>query len=348
MSNGIKLSDYHFNGLSNWYHLPQQLSLSYKNNYIVFDFIGIGLNQTENIQYQYQLEGLDEHPGSLTTQTSASFGNLPAGNYTFVVKAMNSDGYWSKEFKYTFSIRPPWWKTWWFRLVLIIASVLLLFLGSRFIYRYTLRKQRADLEKQLAVEYERQRISSDLHDEIGSTLSSINIYAGLAKKDSNNSSHLDSITKNINEVVNKLDDLVWSINPRYDALASIENRLYAYAEPASKAKGISFKIENNLMQAEIKLSAQIKHNIYLVSKELINNAIKHSGCKQIRVNLSQQKNNFIFSVADDGCGFDKNTINGNRNGLYNILLRVSAMGGTILTETGPGEGTKTTITIPVQ
>ncbi|MBK6381114.1 MAG: hypothetical protein IPF72_16095 [Chitinophagaceae bacterium] len=149
LSNGIKLSDFHFNGLSNWYHLPMQLSLSYKNNYIVFDFIGIGLNQTQDIQYQYQLEGLDEGQGSLTTQTSASYGNLPAGNYTFVVKAMNSDGYWSKEFKYAFSIRPPWWKTWWFRLVLILSSVLLLFLGSWFIYRYTLRKQRADLEKNL-------------------------------------------------------------------------------------------------------------------------------------------------------------------------------------------------------
>ncbi|MBK6381113.1 MAG: hypothetical protein IPF72_16090 [Chitinophagaceae bacterium] len=103
-----------------------------------------------------------------------------------------------------------------------------------------------------------------------------------------------------------------------------------------------------MIQAEIKLSAQVKHNIYLVSKELINNAIKHSGCKQIRVNLGQQKNNFIFSVEDDGCGFDKITINGDRNGLHNILLRVSAMGGTILTETGPGEGTKATITIPVQ
>ena len=347
LSNGIEVSDFYFDGLSNWYNLPQHLSLSYKNNFIIFDFIGINTGQAQNVKYQYKLEGIDENLNSITAQTSASYGNLPAGDYTFRIKAMNSDGYWSNEFKYSFTIRPPWWKTWWFRILTVVASLAFVFFIGRFIYIYKLRKQRMAMEKQLAVQYERQRISSDLHDEIGSTLSSINIYAGLAKKESNDSPHLDSITQNINEVVNKLDDLVWSINPKYDALASIESRLYAYAAPAAKAKGILFKIENNLLQAEIKLSAQIKHNIYLIAKELINNAIKHSGCKHIQVSLSQQKNNFVFSVCDDGFGFNKTTVRDDRNGLNNIVLRVSAMHGTITTETGMENGTQTTISIPV-
>ena len=347
LSNGIEVSDLHFKGLSNWYNLPQHLSLSYKNNYIIFDFIGINISQSQNVKYQYKLEGIDDNLNSITTQTSASYGSLPAGNYTFRVKAMNSDGYWSNEFKYSFTIRPPWWKTWWFRIMIVVALVGFVFFFGRFIYIYKLRKQRVAMEKQLAVQYERQRISSDLHDEIGSTLSSINIYAGLAKKESDNYSHLDSITQNINDVVNKLDDLVWSINPKYDALGSIETRLYAYAAPAAKAKDISFKIENNLLQAQIKLPAQIKHNIYLIAKELINNAIKHSGCKHIQVSLSQQKNNFIFSVCDDGCGFIKTTVRDDRNGLNNIVLRVSAMHGRITTETGMENGTQTTISIPV-
>ncbi|MBK8611713.1 MAG: hypothetical protein IPL84_17705 [Chitinophagaceae bacterium] len=346
LGNGIMVSDFRFDGLSNWYNLPDHLSLSYKNNFISFDFIGITMSQPQNVKYRYKLEGMDKNWSALTSNGSAPYGNLPQGTYTFKVKAMNDMGYWSKEFNYTFTIRPPWWKTWWFRIMTIVWFLAIIFFIGRFIYTYKLRKERVAMEKQLAVQSERQRISSDLHDDIGSTLSSINIYAGLAKKDLNKNAHLDSITQNINAVVNKLDDLVWSINPKYDALSSIESRLNAYAEPLATAKKIIFKIENNFPLANIKIPAQIKHNIYLIAKELINNAIKHSDCKNIHVNFNQKNKNFIFSVSDDGIGFNKAEIGVGRNGLNNIFDRVSAMKGTLNTGTNNGNGTKTIISIP--
>ena len=126
LGNGVTVSNFNFDGLTKWYTLPDNLSLAYNNNYLTFNFIGITMNQPKNVKYQYILEGLDENWSAITNRTEAPYGNLPQGRYTFKVKAMNSEGYWSNEFNYTFTIRPPWWKTWWafgIYFITIIGSV---------------------------------------------------------------------------------------------------------------------------------------------------------------------------------------------------------------------------------
>ena len=113
LGNGVSVGSFEFDGLSRWYNLPENLSLAYNNNYLTFNFIGITQKQPKKVKYQYKLEGIDENWSALTNRTEAPYGNLPQGTYTFKVKAMNSEGYWSEEFSYSFTIRPPWWKTWW-------------------------------------------------------------------------------------------------------------------------------------------------------------------------------------------------------------------------------------------
>jgi len=111
LGNGVKVGNFEFNGITNWYGLPENLSLAYNNNYITFNFIGITTKSPQKVKYQYKLEGIDENWSALTNRTEAPYGNLPKGSYTFKVKAMNSEGCWSKEYNYSFTIRPPWWKT---------------------------------------------------------------------------------------------------------------------------------------------------------------------------------------------------------------------------------------------
>jgi two-component system, sensor histidine kinase ChiS len=113
LGNGVTLSDFSFDGVSNWYFLPKNLSLAHHNNNLTFSFTGITLKSPQKVKYQFKLEGNDENWSSLTTQSDAHYGNLPPGAYTFRLKAMNSEGYWSKELTYGFIIRPPWWKTSW-------------------------------------------------------------------------------------------------------------------------------------------------------------------------------------------------------------------------------------------
>ena len=126
LGNGVSVGNFEFDGISKWYGLPENLSLAYSNNYLTFNFIGITTKSPQKVKYQYKLEGIDENWSATTNRTEAPYGNLPQGTYTFKVKAMNSEGYWSNEYSYKFTIRPPWWKTWWFRSMEIGALVLLI------------------------------------------------------------------------------------------------------------------------------------------------------------------------------------------------------------------------------
>ena len=145
MGNGVQVSDIHFNGTSKWYGLPVNLSLGYKSNFITFNFIGITQKHNKKVKYQYKLEGLDENWSVFSTRNEASYGNLSNGNYTFKVKALNSEGYFSKEFSYSFIIRPPWWKSNIFRIFAFAFVSMSLY--SIYKLRITsLKKQKRQLE----------------------------------------------------------------------------------------------------------------------------------------------------------------------------------------------------------
>ena len=150
LGNGVGISNFEFDGVTKWYSLPEHLSLAYNNNYLTFNFIGVTMSQPKKVKYQYKLEGIDENWSALTNRNEAPYGNLPSGNYTFKVKAMNSEGYWSNEFNYSFVIRPPWWQTWWFR-----SLVVLLVIGSVWYYiksrEKKLQREKEVLEEKVAL-----------------------------------------------------------------------------------------------------------------------------------------------------------------------------------------------------
>ncbi|MEI7828435.1 MAG: two-component regulator propeller domain-containing protein [Prolixibacteraceae bacterium] len=127
LGNSMTVGDFRFDSISKWYFLPENLSLAYDNNFLTFSFIGISQKQTPKIRYQYQLEGLDNHWSSTTDLTEITYANLVPGKYNFKVKAVNSEGIWSKEKKYPIMIRVPWWKSWWFYTLMIIGIVALIY-----------------------------------------------------------------------------------------------------------------------------------------------------------------------------------------------------------------------------
>jgi class 3 adenylate cyclase len=145
LSNGAVVSNYKFDSLTKWYFLPQNLSLAYDNSYLTFNFIGITQSSPKKVKYQYKLEGLDKNWSITTSNTEASYANLPHGTYTFKVKAMNSEGVWSKPFEYTFTIRPPWWRTWWAYSIYFITLV-----GS--VWYYIKWRERALKQRQIELE----------------------------------------------------------------------------------------------------------------------------------------------------------------------------------------------------
>lgn len=150
LGNGVHISHFKFDNVAKWYPVPENLSLDYNNNYLTFNFIGITQNQPKKVKYQYKLEGIDENWSAVTNRTSAPYGNLPHGKYTFKVRAMNSVGSWSNEINYAFVIRPPFWKTWWFRVLLglIIIGSIFLFIKSR---ERKLKQRQKELESKIEI-----------------------------------------------------------------------------------------------------------------------------------------------------------------------------------------------------
>jgi len=148
LGNGIQVGNFKFDSLSRWYNLPENLSLAYNNNYLTFNFVGITMAQPKKVKYQYKLVGIDENWSAITNRTEAPYGNIPQGNYIFKVKAMNSEGYWSNEFSYSFTIRPPWWKTWWMYTIYVISALLLI--GGFIKWRErNLKREKIVLEKKV-------------------------------------------------------------------------------------------------------------------------------------------------------------------------------------------------------
>lgn len=347
LNNGVQFRGFHFDSLSRWNNLPEGLQLNWESNTVTFEFSGITTGQPQNVKYQYRLDGPQKFSTIFTNQSFASYGNLVPGKYQFHIRAMNYSGYWSDEQKFGFIIQAPWWQTWWFRTLLIATVGILLFSIIRLVYRYNLQNQKASLEKELALQYERQRISSDLHDEIGSTLSSINIYSNLAKSEENKEPYLDSISTNVTDAVEKLDDLVWKINPKYDTLGSVINRLMFYAEPLARATTATIELNANEPIRMQKLDAEEKHQLYLFLRELINNTLKHSGCKTIKMSFTQEEKNLQVCVQDDGKGFEATDVNNHRNGIRIMKERAGRMKWILNLKTAPGSGTETTIRFPV-
>ncbi|HEX7844336.1 MAG TPA: two-component regulator propeller domain-containing protein, partial [Chitinophagaceae bacterium] len=147
---GAKYKDLRFDSISRYYPVPLNLQLPYRHNNIAIEFAVIETSRPDQIRYQYKLEGYDKDWSSVTNQSSATFGNIDEGSYTFKVKAMSPDGVWGESASFSFRVLPPYWRSWWFRSLYIILSVSLLF----FLIRWRINTVRKNEQKKIAHEKE--------------------------------------------------------------------------------------------------------------------------------------------------------------------------------------------------
>ncbi len=217
-------------------------------------------------------------------------------------------------------------------------------------YRYIRRKR---FQNQQGVLNERLRISRELHDEVGSTLSGILMYSHLtreqiyAAKTEEVEKSLNNIQQSAVEMVEKLSDIVWLVNPEKDSLKKLIERLEQYAEDMAIIKGMEVKIAISPKLVNINLPVKSRRNIYLFCKEAINNAVKYSRANVIELQMKETENKKIeISVTDDGKGFDTAKVR-NGNGLINMQQRAEDTGGEYSLQTFPGRGTKISLTFKI-
>lgn len=317
---------------------PQTIVVDYDQKMLAFNFSVLDFTDPKKNEYRYKLDGFDKDWISLGQKNQATFTNLKPGLYTLNVQGKNYKGVWSDINNSTkLRVLSPWWMTWWFSFfftVLILGIIYAL-------YRYRIVQQ----EKIQAL---KNRISKDLHDEIGSTLSSIALYSLVAeKKIQSDQKEVKSILVKINEstttMMESINDIVWTIGSGKELIKEIINRLRAFTSDLMlDDQQMIYEIQPKLLEKEVGMI--VKRNIYLILKETINNAYKYSKASFIKVEMIDKNGIIVLSITDDGIGFNleniqmKSTLGG--NGLRNIESRVKEIGGDLKIITQENMGTK--------
>jgi len=233
----------------------------------------------------------------------------------------NSDGVWSTNVKsIAIIISPPFYNTFWFYsfLVFIIGFV---------IYRFHYLRQ----HKKLEMEKLRLKIASDLHDEVGSSLSQIAINADMINYEADIQkikSKSEFIRIKSGEMISAMNDAIWSIDSRNDRLESLVERIKNTVNLLSSSKEILTKIETELQNPYKKLNVNLRQNIYLIAKESVNNSVKYSGCNLIKISFVQSDRSIKLCISDNGKGLPSELTHSG-NGIKNIIYRAKSINGKI-------------------
>ena len=245
----------------------------------------------------------------------------------------------SNEGIFSFSVASPFWKTWWFILLCSFVVGAIIYV----IYRLRIRQL-------LLLQQVRNRIATDLHDDIGSTLSNINILAGLTGETIHEPlkarSFLDRIAEEAGNSSQSLDDIVWSINTVNDSFEQVAARMRRYAAEMLEGANIRYSLDFDERLSGKKLAMEQRRDVYLIFKESINNIYKHARATVVIIELRAGRNNFLLMIHDNGSGFGSNEIT-DRNGLKNMRNRTQKWKGTCGIVSSPHEGTTITVTMPV-
>ena len=317
-----------------------QISLPANDNNINISFSAVNLVDGAQNRYYYQLNESGKNWIFAGKTRQISFSNLQSGNYRFRVKAQLADGAMSaNEAALFFSVETPFYKSWWFIIAAIAAA-------GCVIYGIYLNR----IRQLLHVQAIRNSIATDLHDDIGSTLSNINILTELSNANLERPDQARDFLKRITEEVNSsnqsLDDIVWSINTLNDSYEQIAARMRRYAAELFEGAGIAYHIHFDERIAHKKLDMEKRKDIYLLFKEAVNNIYKHSCAANVEINLQTDQNYFQMIIADNGKGFDPAAPSA-RNGIKNMKIRAGKWRGTVLISSAPGKGTTLTILIPL-
>ncbi len=318
----------------------EALNLSHKQNQITFEFAKLDYSSKKRNPYAYKLEweGSSEDWTDIGTTPERMFTNLLPGGYRFILGSYNNDGTFSElNASIDFFIQTPWWQTIWFKLLIIAI------LGAIMYYIWFVR-----LHAKLRLEKLRNSLSRDLHDEIGSTLSSISLFGAVAEQEvetnpKNAKKLIKQMDANATESIVAMNDIVWTLKHGNDTVGNLLNRIRFYTSEMEGLGHWNVTIYCEKKVKKVKVDIIKFRNIFLILKEGLNNAFKYSEGSEIilRIYSKSKSKHLIIEIEDNGIGFDLNSkALSNGNGLNNMTHRAEHIKGKLDIKTSKGKGTK--------
>jgi len=323
------------------------LKISPGQHRLEFHYTGISFGAPERVRFRYRLEPLDTDWVEAGARRAAFYSYVPPGQYQFRVIAAYSGGSWSAGGASVLVIvLPHFWQAGWF---IALASLgLLASVGGtvRMVEKRKHQRRLKLLEQERALERERARIAQDLHDDLGSSLTRISLLSDLARADKDSpgqvEAHAQKISQSAGQTVRALEEIVWALRPGSDSLQSLVEYIAHFANELFEGDSARCRLDLPQDLPARSLPPEMRHNIFLVVKEALTNALKHARAREVRLQAKASAKTLEIVVQDDGQGFEAQGLPpkpGKHQGLGNMRRRAEDMGGTVAVESAPGKGT---------
>lgn len=318
-------------------HLPPS------QNQFRVEFAGFNNEPEENLRYTYKMEHGDSNWRPPGRDHEANYPGLTPGTYRFLVKAVNSEGRESvTAARIDFVVLPPLWRRWWFEGLALAA------LGGLILAAHRFRVAQA-------VTFERMRtaIATDLHDDIGASLSQIAILTEVARMDetrehSERSERLERVATLAREVSDSMSDIVWSIRAEPEGVSSLIRRMREFAIDLLESQAITFELRVPEKDVHLHLSMQARRHLFLLFKECIHNAARHSGGTAVVAELAVVDQQVLLRVTDNGRGDTRKPRSSGGSGIPNMRYRAESLGGRLEWTASPGQGCTVVARLPIR
>lgn len=314
------------------------LQLAAGENSFSISFNLLDFEIAEGHRFRYKLEGYDKEWQSIQDEFVVQYRNVPGGDYTFRIELMDESNIPESMFL-QLSVGKFFYQQVWFRVVMFVFAILLI-IGAIHLYtRRRLAVQHARFEREKAVEMERLRISSELHDDLGGGLSTIHLMTEMMRSPGfveRNEHFLSSISEKSQELVQNINEIVWSLNHNNDDLAGLLAYIRQYAVKYLDEAGILLEYNQPTAILSKEITGNVRRHLFLIVKEALHNIVKHANASRVVIDI-ETDHMLKISICDNGKGLtEKKDAHGSGNGLRNIRSRAHAIGGSIVLVNGQG------------
>ncbi|MDF9827908.1 signal transduction histidine kinase/ligand-binding sensor domain-containing protein [Ereboglobus sp. PH5-10] len=316
-------------------------------------FTALNFSTPERTRVRRMLEGFDMDWIDTSNENIAIYPRLPPGRYVFRVQAGTAGGGMARQSEASLNIivAAAWWQTWWARLLAVLAFAAIVALCARRVSNRILKQRLRRLEHEHALERERSRIARDLHDDLGSHITKIGFAADRLQRNHPELSREESLGRIITHSRQFSEDLhriIWTVNPQNDRWHQLATYIAHYAQRHLADTGIICTVEGVDLIPDLPLTPEIQHHLLALTKEALNNMLKHSKADRVTIHLATHNGRFLMEIADNGCGFDTNAANTDGNGLANMRARMAEIDGSIKITSHPGHGTQIAVDVPLE
>jgi signal transduction histidine kinase len=273
---------------------------------------------------------------------------LPAGRYEFEVTACNEAGVWNKTgFHLPFVVRPFFWQTWWFGALLVMTFTAAVIAAVRYLSFRRLRQRMRLLEQQAVLDKERARIAKDLHDDLGARMTQMTLVLELALQQRPEPDAVIGTVQDgllaAREAIKSLDAAVWAVNPINNTLPELVAYIGQFGMEFLQQANIRCALDLPDHPPERPVSAELRHSLFLIVKEALNNVVRHAQASEVRLQISITATALDLLITDNGRGIERKPDDTLANGLRNMRQRADELNAQFQIESAPGAGTKISV-----